>query len=74
MADLNFDINIADSKSQDKYKEAVNNKTISVQKPGEPSIPEASQEKIDFTNFLWYAQHPIIVFFHLLFKILAGIM
>lgn len=77
MADLNFDISMNDNKgkSQDKYKETVNSQSSTVGKAGEASRSDAAQpEKIDFTNFLWYAQHPIVVFFTLLFKILAGIM
>ena len=40
----------------------------------ETNSTKEGKEKVDFTNFLSHANHPVTVFFTLLFKILAALM
>lgn len=71
--ELNFDININDSPMIDKVssKEQEQKANVNTNKSNNDDIGKV---KIDFTNFLSYAEHPIIVFFTIIFKIISAFM
>ena len=71
--ELNFDININDSPMIDKVSSKEQDQKANI-KASKSNNDENAKVKIDFTNFLSYAEHPIIVFFTLIFKVLSAIM
>ena len=77
---LDFNININNTNSANQAVNAKSLKSSNVQ-PVTSSTVQAQQEQdnkpkqqIDFTNFLQHANHPAVVFFTLLFKIIAIIL
>ena len=59
-----------------KEKINVNNSDIKQSKEANEDTDSTKEgkEKVDFTNFLSHANHPVTVFFTLLFKISAALM
>lgn len=79
---MDFNINIGGTPNQEQKYQTVNASTKPVQNSESEASnqnvnlnqPKQGQDQIDFTNFLQHANNPIIVFFTIIFKILAFVL
>lgn len=72
--DLNFQVNMnSDSEDKKQTNKIGKGPSSSPNKRINKEEISKSSQKIDFTNFLQHANHPIVVFFTLFFKITSGL-